>query len=527
MDGPAGSKQSGRKRKLSKSPEGPPRKRGVTYADVNARKQCKYGSACYRQNPEHFEQFSHPTSSQEPNSRASTSIKRDIGSGYGFFLFRVPDVKYTSIPTITLSEILSEQNGILEESAQFNYMFEVEWMLHQYPAKFRSLPLLIVHGAADGQVNELRQQASKMSNLSVVEAPLPIVYGTHHTKMMLLKYEDGLRVVIHTANQIQDDWALRTQGIWISPKLIPGNTDSRTHFRADLIEYLRAYKQGSHALKELDHWIDIIGDHDFSPIKVWLIGSVPGRHKGKEMHSYGHLKLASVLKNIEVDRSWPIVGQFSSIGSLGGQPTQWLTTEWSSSLGGPGARGIRLIYSVDVYTNEHPQISFRGGARDLKPNIFPSVRTVRESLEGYSAGGCLPYSAQVASRQPWLRLFLHDWVGSSPGISRAAPHIKSYCRCSPDGESVAWFLLTSANLSKAAWGCYQVNKSQFMIRSYELGVLFTPDITEAKSDDELLTLNNFPVPYKLPPVIYDVDDEPWVWDVPYHEPDSHGNTWTP
>ena len=32
----------------------------------------------------------------------------------------------------------------------------------------------------------------------------------------------------------------------------------------------------------------------------------------------------------------------------------------------------------------------------------------------------------------------------------------------------------SANLSKAAWGNYEKNKSQFMIRSYEIGVLFLP-----------------------------------------------------
>lgn len=54
------------------------------------------------------------------------------------------------------------------------------------------------------------------------------------------------------------------------------------------------------------------------------------------------LVLSQVLKKYEVDRSWPVVGQFSSIGSLGAQPTQWLTTEWSNSLAGYGSRGIRL-----------------------------------------------------------------------------------------------------------------------------------------------------------------------------------------
>ena len=32
----------------------------------------------------------------------------------------------------------------------------------------------------------------------------------------------------------------------------------------------------------------------------------------------------------------------------------------------------------------------------------------------------------------------------------------------------------SANLSKAAWGAFEKEESQLMIRSYEVGVLFTP-----------------------------------------------------
>lgn len=36
------------------------------------------------------------------------------------------------------------------------------------------------------------------------------------------------------------------------------------------------------------------------------------------------------------------------------------------------------------------------------------------------------------------------------------------------------FYVSSANLSKAAWGAFEKNGSQLMIRSYEIGVLFLP-----------------------------------------------------
>ena len=48
---------------------------------------------------------------------------------------------------------------------------------------------------------------------------MPFLYGTHHTKMMLLLYEDGMRVVVHTANMRPDDWFEKTQAVWVSPLL--------------------------------------------------------------------------------------------------------------------------------------------------------------------------------------------------------------------------------------------------------------------------------------------------------------------
>ncbi|XP_057293375.1 uncharacterized protein LOC130621998 isoform X2 [Hydractinia symbiolongicarpus] len=50
----------------------------------------------------------------------------------------------------------------------------------------------------------------------LVAARLPIPYGTHHTKMMLLLYTNGLRIVIHTATLVENDWFQKTQGVWIS-----------------------------------------------------------------------------------------------------------------------------------------------------------------------------------------------------------------------------------------------------------------------------------------------------------------------
>lgn len=129
-------------------------------------------------------------------------------------------------------------------------------------------------------------------------------------------------------------------------------------------------------------------------------------------------------------------------------------------------------------------------------------------------------------------------------------------------RSFHWFLLTSANLSKAAWGTLQKNNSQLMIRSYELGVLFLPSLIKQRglgfscTDDgspledkytiekpdvkrtKMVTLNwkgvdpdssseiiRLPVPYELPPKPYSSEDIPWSWDRRYYKKDVYGEVW--
>lgn len=110
---------------------------------------------------------------------------------------------------------------------------------------------------------------------------------------------------------------------------------------------------------------------------------------------------------------------------------------------------------------------------------------------------------------------------------------------------MAWVLLSSANLSKGAMGELQKDGSQFMIRNFEMGVLFLPSlandsedqIIEYKSDPENTGVHiedekeskkkivNFPFPYKFPPKKYDANDTPWIWDIKYNGPDIFGNNW--
>ncbi|GFS72077.1 tyrosyl-DNA phosphodiesterase 1 [Nephila pilipes] len=456
----------------------------------NARPKCPFGKECYRKNPDHIKEFYHKDEqSEDSNEEQTNSVNHQKSPAikchnFQFYLTKVTGIhhKYNML-ALDIKDILTFKDGSLIKSAQFNYMFDIEWLMQQYPEKYRSCPLTIVHGEQRESKKSLEKSGARFPNISFCQAKLDIPFGTHHTKMMFLLYKEGFRVVIHTSNIVDSDWFQRTQGMWVSPVLpalqTPSTTDGNppTNFKSDLLEYVSSYGAPS-----LDEWLQVIKRHDFSKVKVVLIGSVPGRHVGSKKTSFGHLKLKKVLNlhgspKEAVKSDWPVICQFSSIGSLGASPDQWLRGEFCASLS----------------TIQNAPLS-QSACLKL---VFPTVENVRKSLQGYPAGASLPYSIKVAQKQPYLKEFLH------------------------------------ANLSKAAWGALEKKGTQFMIRSYELGVLFLPKFFEVEffsiPGNVTTDFNKlFPVPYDIPLEPYSKNDEPWIWDIPHIKaPDRNGMKWCP
>uniref|UniRef100_A0A3Q2ZCS4 Tyrosyl-DNA phosphodiesterase 1 n=1 Tax=Kryptolebias marmoratus TaxID=37003 RepID=A0A3Q2ZCS4_KRYMA len=440
-----------------------------------------------------------------------------LNDTYRFYLNKVTGLnrKYNS-GALHIRDILSPLFGTLKESVQFNYCFDIPWMVKQYPSEFRDCPVLIVHGDKREAKARLLQQAQPFPHVRFCQAKLDIAFGTHHTKMMLLWYEEGFRVIILTSNLIRADWYQKTQGMWMSPlfpRLPEGSSpsagESPTFFKQDLLDYLASYRA-----PELEEWIRRIGEHDLSETRVYLVASTPGRFVGSDMERWGLLRLRKLLHEhtnpIPGEEKWPVVGQFSSIGSMGADKTKWLVGEFQRTLTTLGKSSLRSDPPMHL----------------VHSNVCPLNTT---------AGGSLPYSVQTAQKQLWLHSYFHRWKANCTGRSHAMPHIKTYMRVSPDFTQLAWFLVTSANLSKAAWGALEKNNTQMMVRSYELGVLFVPSAFNMKTfpvDKNPFPVSSstsgFPVPFDLPPSSYSPKDQPWIWNIPYsQEPDTHGNIWVP
>ncbi|KAF9298861.1 tyrosyl-DNA phosphodiesterase 1 [Mortierella antarctica] len=261
---------------------------------------------------------------------------------------------------------------------------------------------------------------------------------------------------------IERDWRNKTQAIFTTGRLSkkPHLTGQGTcAFERDLLEYMSKYNHHQEISAR-------ISQYDFTGVKGVLVGSVPGKFSGAEKNKWGHMRLRSVLRQqVEISKECiansKIICQISSVGSLGKNSQDWLRGEFEMSL------------------NAHRHSNYMASNKADFCVVFPTAEDVRTSYEGWSMGGSLPFKETSYIKQAhYLNPLLHSWQATKSGRDRAMPHIKTFTRvsCMEGADVISWFMLTSANLSKPAWGV--LKDGAISIQSYELGVLVFPSLFE-------------------------------------------------
>lgn len=323
---------------------------------------------------------------------------------------------------------------------------------------------------------------------------------------------------------------------------------SGRRFKKDFLNYLRAYGEA-----KTGQLVESLRGYNFSSIKAALIGSTPIKQKvsvDANRTLWGWPGLKDIIKHVNSchsrDEQRPtIIAQVSSIATLGS------TTTWLDNLLGCLA-GPRSVMA--------PRPQFRV--------MFPSADEIRRSIGGYSSGGSIHTPVNTTPAQTkqleYLRSKMVYWAGDGQhvpasadaassreaGRRRAAPHIKTYISFA-DGtlQSINWAMMTSANLSKQAWGELINKNGEVRIASWELGVIVWPELFEDENPGTKATMVptfgidtpaaaaselheahkaiGLRMPYDLPLVPYAPGERPWCNKVPHREPDWKGETWPP
>ncbi|KAG1677202.1 hypothetical protein FOA52_013400 [Chlamydomonas sp. UWO 241] len=201
-----------------------------------------------------------------------------------------------------------------------NFMIDMEWLLKTAPALASVKQMLVLHGTdwAEAKMTRACLQADTSAHTVLYKPHLPLNYGTHHSKFLLLEYgpngvyPGGLRVIITTANFVPRDCRNKCQGLWWQD--FPRASSSSSNgvgsggsaalppcAAGDFGEYLTSYL--AFALRQLrpenSAWkataVRLCRDHDFSAAHDHLVASAPGIHKGNAIQRWGHMRVRALL----------------------------------------------------------------------------------------------------------------------------------------------------------------------------------------------------------------------------------------
>ncbi|XP_031628182.1 probable tyrosyl-DNA phosphodiesterase [Contarinia nasturtii] len=440
------------------------------------------------------EQIQNAQRSAARQTSSNVLTKLNAAKPYNYFLTTIESSvrTHTDPLSITFQELLDPSLGEIECSVQINYLVELDWLLDQYrQANCLNAPVLILHGD--------KEIPTKLSQVTTHFVDLE--QGTHHTKIMLFGYKDGsMRVIVSTANLRAVDWRNYTQGMWISDRLPPlksenkaffDDGESATGFRNDLIIYLEAYD-----LTHLDPFIERIRNTDFSSVNVCLVTSIPGSFDDwTNDYAHGYCRVEWLLSQHcePIKNTTPLVVQCSTFGNLANRKDErgWLNE-------------FRNSFRQSNPTGKLPPVQI----------IYPTFDNVEGSYDGLVGGGCLRYNKTRHNNQRWVKKMMYQWRADARHRTRAMPHLKTYCQCSDN--KMFWFILTSANLSKSAWGWKKWKQNEVQVGNYEAGVMFLPKfVTHTKHfsmDASDQTTPVFPKLYDIPLTKYNKNDRPYHQD---------------
>lgn len=439
--------------------------------------------------------------------------------------------------TVTLPDLIGDP--LLSECWEFNYLHSIPFLLSALDPDVRPLVNIhIIHGfwrRDDPRRAALASDAAPHPNITLHTAYLPQPFGTHHTKMLILfRRDDTAQVVVHTANMIPHDWTNMTNAVWCSPRLPllsapettppgPAAPGTPAAFKTTLLAYLSAYPASVHGPLAAS-----LSRYSFAGIRAHLVASAPTPTQPSSRPPqvpFGWPSLPPVLRTIPASPGTPTIAiQISSIATLGPTPS-WL----------------RETLFPALAPSDHQSVRWKV--------IFPTPAEIRASLDGYVSGTSIhtkTQSVQQGKQLAYLRPMFCRWDcgggeagGRDAGRGRAAPHVKTYVRYvaaegAVGGPRVEWALLTSANLSKQAWGEGRNKEGRVRVASYEVGVLVWPGLwgegrvmegvfgRDEADGEGVVPLR---MAYGWPLRGYGEGDEPWVATRGYEEVDWRGGRW--
>lgn len=421
---------------------------------------------------------------------------------------------------IKIEEVLQKRD--LQLAVLSSFQWDEQWMLSKIDVTNTRI-WLIAFASSQEQQEEMKANTPSERIRFCFPPMLPV--GNMHSKLMLLKFENYLRIVVPSGNLMSYDWGETGEVENIVflidlPKLpdIEQHQNILTPFGEELCYFLKA--QGlSESL------VGSLAKYDFSETNRYAFVHTIGRsHVGDDWKRTGYCGLGRAVSALGFNAPDPVEIDYivSSMGSLN---NDLISAIYYAAQGDDGLKE----YQERAARGKNG----KGGASDdvIKTNMddgfriyFPSHDTVVSSRGGIEAAGTICVQAKWWNSQSFPRQLIRDSKSVRPGL---LVHSKMMFvrRCQ---SSQGWAYLGSANLSESAWGRLTRDKQsgnpKLTCRNWESGVIIPVtdepgghggQKEEARDDEGLSAFlgRNVPVPITVSAEAYGKNrcKKPWLF----------------
>ncbi|KAJ2809539.1 hypothetical protein H4R20_000041 [Coemansia guatemalensis] len=415
---------------------------------------------------------------------------------------QLKDVPDNSEDTVNLAELLDATE--LTEALLTTYALDMDWLL----AHFRpdtQLTLIADQQQLSRKMENTpeQKQLRKEQGIRMItpEFIIPEVQ-IMHTKLMLLFYPEHMRLLVSSANLVEDEWSIVQNSVFVQDFPL----DNRQIFAAN--EFSKDLAYSLHDLSAPFAIIARFNNVDFSRAKVSIVSSVPTGSKIQRHHmnmdSYGMLRLAKVLDIPEPNN-----------GSLEFEPCTRLYCV-GSSLGKIDIGWLRDFYICAHGLNPEP-ISLE----ERREMVSDDLIDIGVAFHTQGQIDRCKYGAERCSQYIFARRDVYEdknFVRSmllrvKPRIENTLVHSKAIVARSGVSQKSGWIYIGSHNFTPAAWGrLYRGGKPYF--NNYEFGVILKDVSYEGGtiSTPSRVVWNQKPVPlpFELVWQPYSRDDTPFI-----------------
>lgn len=397
---------------------------------------------------------------------------------------------------IKIEEVL--QKDKLKIAVLSSYLWDLDWLftkINQYTTK----TILVMGAETEAEKREWTAQAANQG-IKVCFPDLPQKgFSKMHSKLMLLFYDDSLRIVVPSANLMSDDWG--ESGVMENMVFLidlPRRGDGMVGKREDLTFF---GQELLYFLEKMDLWDkarEAILKFDFSRTeKLAFVHSIAGSHYGDDMKRTG------------------LEGLARSIHQLGLQ-TKDLRLDYASS----------SIGSLDLKTISSFHRACRGLQLDDRPSpppteddfviYFPTIDTARHSIGGTPNAGTICVQRKWWERKDFPRSYFKDYESKRKGLLSHNKTLLARMTNLDSGGHFSWAYIGSANLSSSAWGKLVKDRPRKEMKltcaNWEGGVVIPGRNFDSVTDDLEKSFEGIlDVPFKEETERYHDGREPWFF----------------